>query len=210
MSKTIKVELDNQESWKDCFAEASAVIKRGGVLVFPTETLYALGCNGLDAAPIKKVFELKSRNPHNPLLLLISHPEELPPLVKEIPYSGRKLIEAFWPGPLTLIFKASDQAPDQATGGTGKVGIRVPGLLFTRELIKSAGVPLIGTSANISGKPAATNINDARNGLAEGVDLYIDAGKLEGGSPSTVVDVTGAMPVVAREGSIEKSMIERL
>lgn len=210
MSKTIKVELDNQENWKDCFVEATTVIKRGGVLVFPTETFYALGCNGLDAVPVKRVFELKSRHPRSPMLLLISDPEELSPLVEEIPDSGKKLIEAFWPGPLTLIFKASDRVPDLVTGGTGKVGIRVPGLTFAREMLKRAGVPLIGTSANISGKPSAANINDAWNDFAEGVDLYLDAGKLEGGVPSTVVNVTGATPVVVREGRIEKFMIERL
>lgn len=209
MSKTIKVDLYNKESWAACLDEVSAAVKRGWVLVFPTETFYALGCNGLDAAPVKKVYELKSRPSLKPLLLLISGPEELPPLVKEISDSGKKLMEAFWPGPLTLIFKASDLASALVTGGTGKIGIRVPGLEFTREMIKTAGAPLIGTSANISGKPDASNIKDAISDFGEGVGLYLDAGRLEGGAPSSVVDVTGARPVIAREGRITKAMIEK-
>ncbi|MBI5184328.1 MAG: threonylcarbamoyl-AMP synthase [Nitrospinae bacterium] len=209
MSKTIKVDLGNKESWVECLDEVSAAVKRGWVLVFPTETFYALGCNGLDASPVKNIYELKARPSMKPLLLLISGPEELPSLVKEIPDPGKKLMEAFWPGPLTLIFKASALAPALVTGGTGKIGIRVPGLQFTREMIKTAGAPLIGTSANVSGKPDASNIKDAISDFGEGVGLYLDAGTLEGGAPSTVVDVSGGRPLLVREGRITKAMIEK-
>ncbi len=210
MSKVIKFDLGCKEKWKDCFEEAATVIKGGGVIAYPTETFYGLGCNGLDVPSLKKIFKLKERSFKNPLLLLISCVDELYPLINEIPVRGEQLMNAFWPGPLTMVFKASERVPAILTSGTGKVGVRIPDLEFTRAMILHVGLPLVGTSANTSGKPGALDVEGIEKDFADGVDLYLDAGKLEPGSPSTVVDLTGEKAVIVREGKIAEQKINKI
>lgn len=207
MTKIIKVDPGCKEGWKGCFEQISAVVNSGGLIAYPTETFYGLGCDGFNTSSINKIFKLKERSLNKPLLLLISHMRELPPLINGIPAQGERLMEIFWPGPLTIIFQASEKIPAILSSGTGKIGIRIPGLEFTRAMIEQIGLPLVGTSANISGKPGFPDIEDIRKDFGGGVDLYLDGGQLEPDSPSTVVDMTGNKPVVIREGRIKKNQL---
>jgi len=210
VSKVIKIDPEARGGCQQDLADVSDVVRNKGLIVFPSDTCYGLGCNGLDESAIQRVFELKKRPPHHPLLLLIPCLEDLPSLVTAIPSIARKLIRALWPGPLTLVFKASDKVPRLLTGGTGKIGIRIPGCAFTREMIACVGRPLVGTSANISGRSGALDVTKIRRDFGEGVDLYLDAGRLAQGKPSTVVDVTGKKSLVVREGRVANIDIENL
>lgn len=204
----LRVDIDRPEGWNACLQEAASVIQKGGLLVYPTDTFYGLGCDAWNAASLKKIFALKGRPPEKPLLLLIAEAGDLRKLAKDVPPRAKRLMDAYWPGPLTLVFSASEAVPREACAGTGKIGIRMPGCLFTRELIKRSGVPLVGTSANISGKGEAEDIKSIQGDFGEQVQLYIDAGKQSAKAASTVVDLTGKGPVILREGLIPKKEIE--
>ena len=204
----IKIDLNRPEGWDNCLKEAAGVIQKGGLLVFPTDTFYGLGCDAWNAAALRKIFVLKGRPPEKPLLLLIAEVRDSCKLAKDVPPIAKRLMDAYWPGPLTLILPASETVPREACAGTGKIGIRMPGCAFTRELIKRSGVPLVGTSANISGKGEAVDMEGIQGDFGEQVQLYLDAGKLEAKAPSTVVDLTGDGPVILREGVIPKEEIE--
>lgn len=177
------------------------------MIVYPTETFYALGCSGFESASAKNIYRLKKRSHDKPLLLLISQMSELYSLTEEITEEAIKLAKTFWPGPLTLIFKASKKIPLVLTGDTGKIGIRIPGCEFTRKMIARAGVPVVGTSANITGEPGALDIEKTRQDFGDGVSLYLNAGKLGSAAPSTVVDTTKATPEIIREGKINKNLL---
>ena len=204
----IKVDINRPEGWDACLREAAVVIQEGGLLVFPTDTFYGLGCDAWNASSLKKIFALKGRSPEKPLLLLIAEAGDLVKLTQNIPPKAKRLMDAHWPGPLTLVLPASEAVPREASAGTGKIGIRMPGCLFTRELIKRAGVPLVGTSANISGEGGAEDIKNIQGDFGEQVQLYLDAGKLSASAPSTVVDLTGDSVVILREGVIPKEEID--
>ncbi len=210
MSEILKVDMSRKKDWKSCFKQVSTVVEEGGLVVYPTETFYGLGGNGLDGKCAKKIYKLKGRSPIKPLLLLISDVDDLCALTQEVTQEGWAFVEAFWPGALTLIFKASKMVPDVITSGTGKVGIRIPGCQFTRKMVEAVGFPMVGTSANMSGKAGAKEIGLIHRDFGDKVALYLDGGKLDPGEPSTVVDLTGMDPVVLREGKIRVEQLENV
>ena len=183
--------------------EAAAVLAKGGLVAFPTETFYGLGANALDAEAVRRVFVAKGRPESKPVLVLVDSVEMAESLVKEVPAAARKLMSRYWPGPLTLVFKAIASAPEELTGGTGTIGIRLPRHPVAFELVHAAGVPLTAPSANLSGVPPPTTAADVTRALSGKIDLILDGGATAGGLPSTILDVTVTPPRLLRRGALE-------
>ena len=188
-------------------AAAAAVVKSGAVICFPTTGLYGLGADATNPDAVKRVFEIKQRQPDRPVLVLVNSVDQLKDLVVRVTPVGQDLMTRFWPGKLTLVFEADRSVPDALTAGTGKIGIRLPGHPVARALVSELNCPLTGTSANISGKPGCHRISDLSESITSNVAMVIDSGVLEGGAGSTVVDVSSGEPVVLREGFIPADAI---
>lgn len=185
---------------------AASILRQGGLVAFPTETVYGLGGNGLSPEASGKIYAAKGRPSDNPLILHISRREELSPIVKEISPAAEKLMEAFWPGPLTLIFEKSKIVPRATTGGLGTVAVRMPEHEGARQLICAAGVPVAAPSANLSGRPSPTTAEHVREDLDGKIDAVIDGGAVGIGLESTIIDLTEEIPVILRPGYITKEM----
>ena len=205
--KTEYVDLREGKDIKEGIKKAAEIIKRGGLVAFPTETVYGLGANGLDENAVPKIYEAKGRPSDNPLILHISKLDEIEDIVKEIPKSALILAEEFWPGPLTMVFKKSERIPYRTTGGLESVAIRMPSNKIARELIKAAGVPIAAPSANSSGRPSPTKAAHVIYDLDGKIDMVIDGGEVDIGIESTIVDVTGEVPVILRPGFITEKML---
>lgn len=189
---------------------AGNIIKSGGLVLFPTETVYGLGANGLDASAVKKIYLAKGRGSDNPLILHISDMDMLDKIATNISNVEHKLINAFWPGPFTLILNRTLLVPDIVTAGLDTVGIRMPSNKIANKLISYAGVPIAAPSANISGKPSGTNISDIFSELSDKVDCIIDGGSSEVGLESTVVRVVDDLPTILRPGKITPEDIRKV
>lgn len=185
-------------------------IRQGGLVAFPTETVYGLGGNGLNAAAAKKIYQAKGRPSDNPLILHISDRTMLHQLVTDITPIAEKLITAFWPGPLTIILPKSKIVPLETTGGLETVAIRMPDNQFTREIIQLAQTPLAGPSANISGRPSPTTAQMVYEDLHGKIDYILDDGDTIIGLESTIVDCTGTDPIILRPGSITYEMLREI
>jgi L-threonylcarbamoyladenylate synthase len=201
--KSLKIIQINPLNPRDDHINAiSQIIKSGGVIVFPTQYLYGLGADALNAEAVDRVFEIKQRSYLKPLLVLIPHRKDLTKLVQHVSLAAEQIMNCFWPGAVTLIFKAKDTLPTNLTADTGKVGIRMPHHPVALVLSKAVGVPLTATSANITGDSGCSTVSDIDPRISEKVDLILDAGPLKGGIGSTVVDVTVDPPIILREGAI--------
>ena len=198
--KTHRINPENLDT--DLIQDAAAIIKQGGVIAFPTRCLYGLGADAFNPEAVDRIFKIKQRPAKNPLLILIDDPGHLKRLVTHISLAAKVISERFWPGWVTLVFNASAQVPDFLTAGTGKIGIRLAGHPVAAALAGAAQGPITGTSANVSGHPGCHQIKDLMPEVTEQLDLILDAGPLKGGFGSTVVDVTGKVPRVLREGVI--------
>ncbi|MGD9300547.1 MAG: L-threonylcarbamoyladenylate synthase [Desulfobacterales bacterium] len=191
----------------DMIQEIAGVLRRGGVIAFPTRCLYGLGADAFNPEAVNRVFQIKQRPPENPLLILIDDPNRLKVLTTHISVAAKVISNRFWPGKITLVFEASHQVPDYLTAGTGKIGIRLAGHPVAAALAGASQNPITGTSANVSGCPGCHQIRDLMPEVAQQLDLIVDAGPLQGGRGSTVVDVTGKVPRVLREGVVSKMEI---
>lgn len=205
--KTEYVDLRDGKDVKEGLYKAAEIIKTGGLVAFPTETVYGLGANGLDENAVPKIYEAKGRPSDNPLILHISEFDEIKNIVKEIPDVAFVLADEFWPGPLTMVFKKSDIVPYRTTGGLESVAVRMPSNRIARELIKTAGVPVAAPSANSSGRPSPTKADHVLCDLDGKIDMVIDGGTVDIGLESTIVDVTGEVPVILRPGFITEEML---
>ncbi|MBP2651084.1 MAG: Sua5/YciO/YrdC/YwlC family protein [Firmicutes bacterium] len=183
-------------------ARAAEVIKSGGLVAFPTETVYGLGANGLNPSAVAKIFKAKGRPSDNPLILHIADSFEVEKLVRLVPANARVLMEKFWPGPLTLVLKRTLAVPDEVTGGLDTVAIRLPDSLVARELIRLAGVPIAAPSANTSGRPSPTTAQAVLADLDGKISIVVDAGPCGIGVESTVVDCTTPVPTLLRPGGV--------
>lgn len=190
--------------------EAIRILQNGGLVAFPTETVYGLGADGLNPEASKKIYAAKGRPSDNPLILHISDMEALNELTIECPEKARKLAEAFWPGPLTMILKKSEAVPYGTTGGLDTVAIRMPSNPIAFELIRSSGIYIAAPSANISGRPSPTRAEHVIEDMDGRIDMIIDGGKVDIGLESTIVDVSGPVPTILRPGYITASMIEKV
>ena len=183
-------------------------ILSGGLVAFPTESFYGLGVNSLDERAVKRLFQAKKRKSDQPILILIPSIESLDQYVQNIPEVAHKLIERFWPGGLTLIFQATPNISPLLTAGTGKIGIRLSSHPVAAALVRSVGIPITGTSANISGQSPCSTADQVLESLGHSVDLILDGGSTEGKAGSTLLDVTKDPPVILRQGMIGRTEIE--
>jgi len=206
MPQILKVNPSNPESWKNMIVETQKVLKYGGVIAFPTDTFYGLGADPFNKAAVDKIYNIKGRDSKKPLLLLIDSITKLDDLTEEISEAATKLIESFWPGPLTMLFKPKPTIPKNIT--TDLIGIRQPGNPITRKILAKLNFPLTAPSANISGKPPAASAEQARSNLGNKVDLILDAGICIGGEPSTLVDTTKTPVRLIRAGAINFKNIQ--
>lgn len=187
---------------------ASEFLRSGDMVAFPTETVYGLGANALDEFASAKIYEAKGRPSDNPLIVHVANEEQVKRLVKEIPKSAKKLMEAFWPGPLTLIFKKSEIVPNGTTGGLDTVAVRMPDHKIALKLIEYSDVVIAAPSANTSGRPSPTTAKHVKDDLSGKISMIIDGGAVGIGIESTIVDVTEDIPMILRPGYISKKMLE--
>jgi L-threonylcarbamoyladenylate synthase len=190
--------------------QAGTTIKTGGLVAFPTETVYGLGGNALDSTVAARIYAAKGRPSDNPLIVHIARPEEISPLVTAIPAEAENLIERFWPGPLTLVFQASDAVPRRTTGGLDTVALRMPAHPVALALIEACGCPLAGPSANISGRPSPTTAGHVVADLAGRIDIIIDSGPTGVGVESTVLDLTVSPPQILRPGGLTLEQLQEV
>ncbi len=188
-------------------AEAAQILRDGGLVAFPTETVYGLGANALDEEAAKKIYAAKGRPSDNPLIAHISSLAELDALVLEIPEAARKLAEKYWPGPLTMVFPKSAIVPYGTTGGLDTVAIRMPSDPVANRLIALAGVPVAAPSANTSGRPSPTTAQHVWQDMNGKIEMIIDGGPVGIGVESTIVDVSGEVPTLLRPGAITLEML---
>ena len=206
--ETKRIIIEDRNHIKDEeLKEAASILRSGGLVAFPTETVYGLGGNALDEDAARKIYAAKGRPSDNPLIAHVSCVEEVEPLVKEIPEAGRKLMEAFWPGPLTMIFPKSEKVPYGTTGGLDTVAIRMPDDPVANRLIALAGVPVAAPSANTSGRPSPTTADHVWQDMNGRIEMIIDGGPVGIGVESTIVDVSSAVPSVLRPGAITMEML---
>jgi len=187
----------------DIINEAAWIIGMGGVVAFPTETYYGLAANPFSNRAVEKIFVLKNRLHHKPVLTIVASEEQIGLLATHIPECYRQLMEHFWPGPLTLIFDAQKGLPQLLTGETGTVGIRMTSHPVARQLLTTVGQPLTATSANLSEMSAALTAQEVRNQLGNKVDYVLDGGATAGGPASTIVRIEDGKLVAVRKGAVD-------
>lgn len=188
--------------------EAGNLLKQGGLVAFPTETVYGLGGDALDARAADKIYEAKGRPSDNPLIVHIASKEDVKEVAREISPLGDRVMEVFWPGPLTLIFRKQERVPKSTTGGLDTVAVRMPGHLLARELIRAGGGFIAAPSANLSGRPSPTKASHVEEDLNGRVDMILDGGDCEIGLESSILDLSVSPPILLRPGGITQDMIE--
>lgn len=202
-----------KQTKKEDIEAAGKVLKQGGIVAFPTDTVYGLGAVYDDEDAVKKIFAAKGREEKKPLSILVSDIDQVT-LLSDMENSvmtekAKRLMEKYWPGALTLIFRKKPGIPDAVTAGGETIGIRMPDLELTRQLIHAAGKPLAAPSANTSGKRSAASAQEVLEDLDGKIDMVIDGGECRIGVASTVVDMTGKTPRILREGVITAEMIDQ-
>ena len=202
------IQVDEQHIQINLLRQAGEIIKAGGLVAFPTETVYGLGGDALNPDSSRKIYEAKGRPSDNPLIVHICRMEDLPYLVKEIPEAAKKLADAFWPGPLTMIFRKSPAVPTETTGGLATVAVRMSSHKTALSFIREAGGYVAAPSANRSGKPSPTCAKYVEEDMAGRIEMILDGGDVEIGLESTIVDMTEEIPVILRPGYITKEMLE--
>lgn len=202
------IKIDPASVDAETIREIARVLKRDGVIVYPTDTFYGLGGNGLSHKALQRIFEIKRRPGLKALPVLVSDKETADSLISEPPPIFDVLAARFWPGPLTMVLKAASHLPQELVGPGGTIGIRWPAVAWLQALTREAGFPLITTSANLSGQGELASPEDALRLFRERVDLVIDGGPTPGGKPSTVIDLTGERPILVREGVIGRTELE--
>ena len=190
--------------------EAAEFIRRGGVVAFPTETVYGLGADVFDESAIRKIFEAKQRPPDNPLIAHVGNLQQIDELASEISPSARILIESFFPGPLTIVLPKTERVPLIATSGLDTIGIRMPGNETARRFLSACGVPVVAPSANLSGRPSPTTWMAVLEDLDGRIDCILQGDQAEVGIESTVVDCTDEIPVVLRKGAVSIEQLRRV
>jgi len=187
-----------------------SVLKQGGIAAFPTDTVYGLGaCADLRPA-VERVYQVKQRPQNMAFPLLLAHPSQISEIAEMVPPVAWLLARSFLPGALTIILHKSKSVPDIISAGGTTVAIRIPAHPVPVALVEGLGVPIVGTSANLSGKPSALTANEVYSQFGDKIDLVIDGGRCAGGRESTIVDVTGETPVVVREGAISKEELRQV
>lgn len=198
MTTLLKAETLSGSDWK----RVRDIFKKGGIIAYPTETFYGLGVDPFNESAVNKLFKLKGRGFDKPISILVKDKNMLLAVVEEIPPAAEKLIKKFWPGPLTIIFKAKKTVPSAITGNTGKIAVRISSNPITQKLLEIIDSPITTTSANSSGKKSPVTAKEVKDYFGDKIDLIIDGGLLSGNLGSTIVDVTEEELKVIREGEI--------
>lgn len=207
-TEILKLSEDNQD--KPLLQQAAEIINRGGVIAFPTETVYALGADVMNEQAVQRVSHLKKRMSGKPISIFLPKLQDLKRFVREITPSASKLIKEFWPGPLTLIFRSKSSQMTYLTGKEGKLGVRVSSSKFVQALLKLTGTPLTATSANVSGKPESVSAEQVLSYFDGKIDLVINGGHSYSAIPSSVVDVSEGIPILLREGRIPYEKLRKI
>ena len=208
--KTIIEKIDKNQKNTDIIREAGRILKEGGLVAFPTETVYGLGADALNEDAAKKIYAAKGRPSDNPLIIHITNMKALDKIVSEVPEKAVKVAEKYWPGPLTMIFNKSDIVPYGTTGGLDTVAVRMPVDEIAIEVIDAGGGYIAAPSANTSGRPSPTTAQHVAEDLTGRVDMIVDGGAVEIGVESTILDVTVEPPMILRPGAITKEMFEEV
>lgn len=207
--KPIKTRIFSNPS-QDEIEEIGAMLRAGKLVALPTETVYGLGANGLDSEAMGHIYEAKGRPSDNPLILHVDSKDSVAPLVADIPPLAQKLMDAFWPGPLTITLEKSKRVPHRATGGLSRVALRCPNHDLTRKIIRAAGLPIAAPSANLSGRPSPTTAEAVLKDMEGRIDAIVDAGPCPIGVESTVVEVQKDALVILRPGGITEEMLKTI
>ena len=202
VKKSAEIIAHDPASPERAFSRCREVLSAGGVIAYPTDTFYGLGADPRNKAAVMRLFAVKGRQEDQPILLLIADLSVVRQWAAEIPPRAEVLMKRFWPGPLTLVFRARADVLPELTAGTGTIGLRVPGNALTRSLLGFLGHPLTGTSANRSGSPNLSSARETAEALGGLVDVILDGGETAGGKPSTIVDVSSEVPRIVRDGAI--------
>lgn len=189
--------------------QAVAILQNGGIVAYPTDTVYGLGADVFNERAVSRIFQVKQRPLNQPLPVLLSDESELNTLTSFVSEIARRLANKYWPGGLTLVVMAGPTVPNWITAGGNTIALRVPDHIITRTLIRELGKPLVGTSANLSGLPSVTSAEEVRTQLESKIDFILDGGICPGGIESTVIDVTSEMPIILRDGAVSRSEIEQ-
>ena len=207
MPEILKVDADNSE--ERILTKAVEILANGGIIAYPTETFYGLGADATNEKAIEKIFAVKGRNFKNPISLIISQADDIYPLVQDLPETAQKLMAAFWPGALTIVFLAANNVSPLLTAGSGKIGLRVSSHPVAREIVQKLKRPLTATSANLSGAPECAKASEVAEQIGNIIDAIVDLGDTPGTKGSTIIDVTCDPPVILREGAISRKTIEK-
>ena len=217
MSSVVSPDVDEESGGsfqtlidKAAMARAAEILRRGGLVAFPTETVYGLGADATNAAAVRRIFEVKHRPATSPLIVHVDSEEMAREYAAEWPACASELAERFWPGPLTLVLPKKAIIPDEVTAGLGTVGLRVPAHPIALELIRTAGLPVAAPSANRFMQLSPTTAAHVRDSLGDGVDLILDGGSTPVGIESTVLSLVGGRPVLLRPGMISKEELEEI
>ncbi|HHX23028.1 MAG: L-threonylcarbamoyladenylate synthase [Tepidanaerobacteraceae bacterium] len=210
MLNTRIITVDKNQPEIEKIKEGARIIREGGLVAFPTETVYGLGGNALDEKVARKIYAAKGRPQDNPLIVHIYSVSQLDMLVKEIPKKAAILMDKFWPGPLTIIFNKKDSVPHGTTGGLDTVAIRMPDHSVALKLIEEAGVPIAAPSANISGRPSPVCASDVAEDLSGRIDMILDGGSASVGVESTVLDISEEVPMILRPGGVNREDLEMI
>lgn len=205
-TRIVKIQEDNID--KQIILEAGGIIRAGGLVAFPTETVYGLGGDALNGASSGKIYAAKGRPSDNPLIIHIAQMDALPGIVKKVPKAARLLAERYWPGPLTMIFEKADCVPLETTGGLMTVAVRMPSNKTARALIEASGGYIAAPSANLSGRPSPTLAKYVIEDMNGRIDMIIDGGETDIGLESTIIDLTGEKPMILRPGYITEEMLK--
>lgn len=208
--ETKVITIDHKNIDEAVLQEAGRIIRDGGLVAFPTETVYGLGGDALNKESSRKIYEAKGRPSDNPLIIHISNMDDLKPIVEEIPEDVYRLAEAFWPGPLTIIMKKSAMVPKETTGGLDTVAVRMPSHPVARKFIEYAGGYVAAPSANVSGRPSPTRAKYVIEDMTGRIDMILDGDGIDIGLESTIVDMTGEVPMILRPGYITLDMLQKV
>lgn len=204
------VTVDKEKPDLQVMRMAGEILRKGGLVAFPTETVYGLGGDGLNAGSSKKIYAAKGRPSDNPLIIHIADLESLEKIVKSVPPKAKLLAEKFWPGPLTMIFSKSGRVPYETTGGLESVAVRMPSHPVALAIIREGGGYIAAPSANTSGRPSPTRAEHVCEDLTGKIDMIVDGGAVGIGLESTIVDFTEEVPVILRPGYINQEMIQEV